>query len=79
MFLFYTKFKEPQQKSVWLDEILTALSISLRYIFTQPLCHEQDVTQSQFLNTIKLVRIFLLLDWLPNQHKKNSVCSTPNP
>ena len=37
------------------------------YVFTQPLCH---VIQSQFLNRLKLIWIFLFLDWLPNRDLK---------
>ena len=29
-------------------------------VFTQPLCHEKDVTQGQFLSRVKLVQIQLL-------------------
>ena len=41
----------------------------LKYVFTQTLCHEQDVTQGQFLSGVKLVWISfsLLFHWLRTQ------------
>ena len=38
-------------------------------VFTQPLRYVEDVTEGQFLSSVKLIWIqhFLLLDWLPNQ------------
>ena len=42
------------------------------HIFTKPCYHRQDVTQGQFLRKIKEfeLRVFFLLDWLPNQGKE---------
>ena len=43
------------------------------YVFIQPLCCKQDVTQGHFLSEVKLVlnSVFLFLDWLPFPRLKN--------
>ena len=43
-------------------------SNNLRFLFTQPLCCDKEMTQCHCLCRVNLVwfRFFLLLDWLPN-------------
>ena len=46
-------------------------------VFTQPLCHRQDVTQGQFLNGVKLVWIQCFPSWLiALTRRKKPVCLT---
>ena len=52
-----------------------------KYVFTQPLCNRQSVTQGQFLNSVQLVRIQSVssLKLVALQRKKNPVSSTIYP
>ena len=43
------------------------------YIYTQPLRHGQNMTQTQILRGLPLVWIFFLQEWLPYQSKELSL------